>query len=78
MRKYNWRKQPTSVGKSLQQLSAMQMAATPQADVPDIDARTTGMTQTASLDWYGPVLPLLEQIGKATGYKVQVLGQCAG
>ncbi len=64
----------TSVGKSLQQLSAMQMAATPQANVPDIDARTTGMTQTASLDWYGPVLPLLEQIGKASGYKVQVLG----
>ncbi len=32
------------------------------------------MTQVASLDWYGPVLPLLEQIGKATGYQVKVLG----
>lgn len=64
----------TSVGKSLQQLSAMQMATTPKTDIPDIDAQSTGMTQVASLDWYGPVLPLLEQIGKATGYKVQVIG----
>ncbi len=64
----------SSVGKSLQQLSAMQMAATPKVEVPDIDPKTTGMTQVASLDWYGPVLPLLEQIAKATGYQVQVLG----
>jgi defect-in-organelle-trafficking protein DotD len=64
----------SSVGKSLQQLSAMQMAVTPKTNVPEIDAISTGMTQSASLDWYGPVLPLLEQIGKATGYKVQVLG----
>lgn len=64
----------SSVGKSLQQLSAMQMAVTPKTDIPEIDAKTTGMTQMASLDWYGPVLPLLEQIGKATGYKVKVLG----
>jgi len=64
----------SSVGKSLQQLSAMQMAVTPQTDVPQIDAKTTGMTQMASLDFYGPVLPVIEQIAKATGYKVQVLG----
>ena len=48
----------TSVGKSLQQLSAMQMAVTPKTDVPEIDAKTTGMTQMTSLDWYGPVLPV--------------------
>lgn len=64
----------TSVGKSLQQLSAMQMATTATTDIPDIDAKVTGMTQLTSLDWYGPVLPLLEQIAKATGYKVRVLG----
>lgn len=64
----------SSVGKSLQQLSAMQMAIAPKVEVPDIDPKTTGMTQVASLDWYGPVLPLLEQIGKATGYQVKVLG----
>lgn len=64
----------TSVGKSLQQLSAMQMAVTPSAKAPEIDAQTTGMTQMASLDFYGPVLPVVEQIGKATGYKVRVLG----
>jgi defect-in-organelle-trafficking protein DotD len=63
-----------SVGKSLQQLSAMQMTTTPKVEVPDIDPKTTGMTQIASLDWYGPVLPLLEQIAKASGYQVQVLG----
>ncbi|MBS0351732.1 MAG: type IVB secretion system lipoprotein DotD [Proteobacteria bacterium] len=65
----------SSVGKSLQQLSAMQMSVTPEVKLPEIDAKTTGMTQVTSLDWYGPVLPLLEQIGKATGYKIQVLGQ---
>ena len=64
----------SSVSKSLQQLSAMQMATTPATPVPEIDAKVTGMTQVTSVDWYGPVLPLLEQIGKATGYKVQVLG----
>jgi defect in organelle trafficking protein DotD len=64
----------SSVGKSLQQLAAMQMAITPTDKLPEIDAKTTGMTQMASLDWYGPVLPLLEEIGKATGYKVLVLG----
>lgn len=63
-----------SVGKSLQQLSAMQMAIAPKTDLPDIDAQSTGMTQIASIDFYGPVLPLLEQIAKATGYKVHVLG----
>ncbi len=65
----------TSVGKSLQQLSAMQMAVTPQTKLPEIDAKSTGMTQVTSLDWSGPVQPLLEQIGKATGYKIQVLGE---
>ncbi len=64
----------SSVGKSLQQLSAMQMAVTPKTDVPEIDAKTTGMTQMASLDWYGPVLPVVEQIAKSTGYQVRVLG----
>lgn len=64
----------TSVGKSLQQLSAMEMAVTPTTDVPDIDPKVTGMTQITSLNWYGPVGPVLEQIGKATGYKVQILG----
>lgn len=65
----------SSVGKSLQQLSAMQMANTPKPSVPEIDARNTGMTQTTSLEWYGPVQPLLEKIGRATGYRVHVLGQ---
>jgi defect in organelle trafficking protein DotD len=64
----------SSTAKSLQQLSAMQMAITPKTDIPDIDAQTTGMTQMASLNWYGPVLPVLEQIAKATGYQVRVLG----
>lgn len=64
----------TSVGKSLQQLSAMQMSATPKVNVPEIDPQVTGMTQAVSLNWYGPVLPVLEQIGKLAGYKVQVLG----
>lgn len=64
----------SSVGKSLQQLSAMEMSKNPQPQLPEIDAQTTGMTQITSLDWYGPVLPLLEQIAKATGYKVLVLG----
>lgn len=64
----------TSVGKSLQQLSAMQMAVTQKAEIPEIDAKTTGMTQMTSLNWYGPVLPLLEQIAEATGYKIKVLG----
>lgn len=64
----------TSVGKSLQQLSAMEMAVTPQAPLPEIDPKTTGMTQRVSLDWNGEIEPLLKQIAKATGYHVTVLG----
>lgn len=65
----------TSVGGSLQELSAIQQATHPQAKATPFDPQALGMTQPTSLDWYGPVEPLLQQIAAASGYQVNTLGK---
>jgi defect-in-organelle-trafficking protein DotD len=68
----------TSVSGSLQELSAIDMANTPTSKQKKIghpfNPRVTGMTQLASIDWNGPVLPILKKLASATGYRVRVLG----
>jgi defect in organelle trafficking protein DotD len=66
----------TSVSHSLQQLSAMQMALHPKAKIgAPLNPKAIGMAQIASLNWDGPVEPVLKRIASATGYRVVVLGQ---
>ncbi len=68
----------SSVSGSLQELSAIDMANTPQAKRKNIghpfNPSVTGMTQHASIDWNGPVLPILNKLASASGYRVRVLG----
>lgn len=66
----------TSVGDSLQQLSAIQVATHPTAKLGSpVNAHAVGLAQQASLNWTGPVKPLLKHIAKAGHYKLHVIGK---
>jgi defect-in-organelle-trafficking protein DotD len=55
-----------SVSRSLNELSAMTKASQV--------INTTDMAGAVSVDWSGPVEPLLRQIAKISGYRLRVLG----
>ena len=66
----------TSVSQSLTSLNAIQQAATPPKYNPDPpDPASYGMANLVSLDWSGPIEPLVGQIAKATGYRVNIVGK---
>ena len=68
----------SSVSGSLQELSAIDMANTPTSKQNKIghpfNPRITGMTGLASIDWNGPVQPILKKIASASGYRLRVIG----
>lgn len=65
----------TSVGHSLQNLSAIQMAAHPHARVPKpYNARRLGLNQASSISWTGPIGPLVKRIARAGHYRFQSIG----
>lgn len=65
-----------SVNSSLQQLSAVEKASHPRAKIaPPKDAKAIGMAQVVSLNWNGPVQPLVKQIASASHYRVSVIGK---
>jgi len=65
----------TSVSQSLQQLAEIERATHPQAQLPAPPAPgAIGMAQIASIEWNGPVGPLVEKIAAASNYKVRTLG----
>lgn len=64
-----------SVSRSLVDLSETAQAAHPLPDVPPAPAPASyGMGGMTTVDWSGPVQPLLEQIARASDYRVRVLG----
>lgn len=64
-----------SVSNSLINLAEIQQAVTPPPPTYQIpDPATYGMANLVSMDWAGPILPLVNQIAEATGYNVRVLG----
>src|SRR3989339_315634 len=64
-----------SVDQSAEQDASIQLATHPAAKVaPALDPATIHMTQISSLNWYGPLQPLLGKIADAAGYKLRVLG----
>lgn len=66
----------TSVSHSLEQLAAMEKAAHPSIKLPPPpDPASIGMARLASVDWTGPVEPLVRRIAAVTGYRVRVLGR---
>ncbi len=68
-----------SVSKSLVDLAETAQAAHPLPDVPPAPSPGSyGMGGLTSVDWSGPVQPLVEQIAKASDYRVRVLGTAPG
>jgi|WetSurMetagenome_2_1015567.scaffolds.fasta_scaffold753008_1 defect in organelle trafficking protein DotD len=64
-----------AVSRSLQELAKIEQAAHPHTKLPSpLDAEMIGMAQIASIDWSGPVGPLVNKIAAAANYKVHVLG----
>jgi defect-in-organelle-trafficking protein DotD len=64
-----------AVGKSLQELSAVQMTVHPPRHLRrPFNPHTIGMAKTASIDWTGPVEPVLRKIAQATNYRLRVIG----
>ena len=64
-----------SVDQSSAQDAAISLATHPAAKVaPQLDPGAIHMTQITSLNWYGPLQPLLAKIASASNYKFRVLG----
>ena len=65
----------TSVSQSMQEMAEIEQAAHPNLTFPaPVSASAWHMTQMTSLDWTGPIEPLVRSIAKASGYKVRILG----
>jgi defect-in-organelle-trafficking protein DotD len=65
----------TSIGHSLQELSAIQIATHPGVAMPSpANAETNGMGKVASLNWTGPVEGVVKEIAAESGYTVHILG----
>lgn len=66
----------SSVSHSLQDLSAIEQAANPQAVLNQpLDPNSYGMGNLASIDWSGPLEPIVARIAKATDYKLRIIGK---
>lgn len=64
-----------SVSRSIVDLAETAEANHPQHDVaPPPSPATYGMGGLTSIDWSGPVEPLIQQIARASNYRVRVLG----
>lgn len=64
-----------SVSQSLTHLSEIQQAVTPPPpNFQPPDPASYGMANLVSIDWAGPIEPLVTQIGNSTGYTVRVIG----
>ena len=65
-----------SVSHSLTQLGATEQAAYPPISVAEPpNPATYGMEIPASIEWAGPVEPLIRQIAAATNYRFKALGK---
>jgi defect-in-organelle-trafficking protein DotD len=65
----------SSISRSLSNLAEIEQATTPPPpSYAPPNPATYGMANLVSIDWAGPVQPLVSQIAKATGYQVRVLG----
>lgn len=65
----------TSVSRSLVELAQIQQAANRLTPVEADPAPSSyGMGAISSVDWSGPIEPLIEHLAEITGYKVRVTG----
>lgn len=64
-----------SVSRSVVELAETAQANHPNRDLaPPPSPSTYGMAGLTTVDWSGPVEPLIQQIAKAANYRVRVLG----
>jgi len=64
-----------SVSRAISSLSETAQAAHPLPPLdPPPNPASYGMAGLTSIDWSGPVEPLVREIAKVTGYRVRVLG----
>jgi defect-in-organelle-trafficking protein DotD len=64
-----------SVSESLKELSEIERAIHPGARLPlPPNPVRIGMGGTASIDWTGPVEPLVAKVARASNYKLRILG----
>lgn len=60
---------------SLQEIASIQLALHPKSKLPEpLNPALIGMAQQTSLDWTGPIEPLLKKIATASHYRLRVLG----
>lgn len=65
----------SSVSRSLVSLAEIEQASLPPPkNYSPPDPATYGMANLVSIDWGGPVEPLVAQIAASSGYKIRVLG----
>lgn len=65
-----------SVTNSLVELAAIQKAVYPAVKLPDLpDAEKIGLGRLASVDWTGPVEPLIKNIANVSSYTVRLIGK---
>lgn len=66
----------TSTSASLDQLAAIEKATHPKAKLkPPLNPDSIGLGMLASVDWTGPVEPLVAKLAAAGNYKFRVLGK---
>jgi defect in organelle trafficking protein DotD len=64
-----------SIDQSLQELSAMERADHPAIKMPNpLNPEMIGMAQIISIDWNGPIEPLLKKLTELTHYRLHILG----
>jgi len=65
----------TSVSQSLTQLGETEQAAYPPVSVSQPpNPASYGMAMKASIDWDGPIQPLVQKLANIANYKLRVLG----
>jgi len=64
-----------AVSRAISSLSETAQASRPNVKLsPPPDPHTYGMANLTSIDWSGPVEPLIREISRASGYRTRVLG----
>jgi defect-in-organelle-trafficking protein DotD len=65
-----------AISRSLISLAEIQQAVTPPTKkIQSLDSSVYGMSNLVSINWAGPIEPLIVQIAKSTGYSVRVFGR---
>lgn len=67
----------SSVSNSLNELAEIEAAAIPPASTgkPLPDSESYALQSKATVDWSGPIEPLLERIARLSGFHLRVLGK---